>query len=115
MVDPNSARATHLILDGPWGVFLVGCVGGIVVEIGLLHKTKYQRPPDYLSSVYFWCVVSVMALTGGGLACFYGWPQEALLVLNIGASAPYFLQSLASATPRLARRTRGGGRRPRVG
>lgn len=95
---------THSIfLHGFWAVFGVGCCGGAVgnllniLEVGLTGVL-----PQYAKRPSFWFSLLVLAAIGGGLTVLYGYDEvQGVLALNIGASAPLILKSLASAVPKL--------------
>ena len=86
-------------LTSPWEVFLVGTVGGCLLE--LLHwyaLKRDERLPPYIRNPFYWVVSALMALTGGLLALLYfgGAKTEAITALHVGLSAPLMLQKFAS-------------------
>lgn len=107
MSPTDLSSTTSLVLHSPWQIFAVGCVGGFAGDAAAIWGARLSRPPDYVRSPYFWLCAIGMAIVGGGLAVLYGYPREAILVVNIGASAPLLMQSLASGVPRR--------REPRIG
>jgi len=94
-----------LALHSSWTVFIVGFCGGFLGEILGLYELRHTDPaslPKYLTSVFYWVMNILMASIGGGLALLYGFKDvNALLVVNIGASAPLIIKSLATNAPRL--------------
>lgn len=85
-----------MILNGIWQVFLVGCFGGIILEAVKWYGLRESANlPVYLKSTFYWGLTIIMILIGGGLAIFYGTANvDALLVINIGASAPVIISAL---------------------
>ncbi len=84
-----------------WALF-----GGFVAEfIGLFelrHKLTAELP-YWLRSKFYWASVIGMVCVGGVLALAYlrsGIPLNALLAINIGASAPLALRQAISSAPR---------------
>jgi len=89
-----------LILDGFWQVFTVGCLGGVIGDLVIIFEARRDRPPEYTKKKFYWLCVILMTLAGGVLTCFYGLHGvQAILALNIGASAPLILKSFATGTP----------------
>jgi len=92
-------------LHSAWTVFVVGFLGGFLGDILGLWELRHTDPaslPTYLRSKFYWAMNIVMASIGGGLALLYGFKDvNALLVVNIGASAPLIIKSLATNAPRL--------------
>jgi len=94
-----------LALHSAWTVFLVGFCGGFIGDILGLYELRHTDPsnlPKYLTSKFYWLMNIVMASLGGGLALLYGFTDvNAILVVNIGASAPLIIKSLAANAPRI--------------
>jgi len=94
-----------LALHGAFTVFVVGFAGGFLAEILALHELRHTAPsslPTYIKSKFYWVMNIIMACLGGGLALLYGFKEvNALLVVNIGASAPLIIKSLATNAPRI--------------
>ncbi len=91
------------LLEGfGWGVF-----GGFLAELLGLFKLRHEAPgtfPEWLKSPFYWGVTVVMILAGGGLVVAYLKSQftlNALLAVNIGASAPLILGTLISQVPKV--------------
>ena len=67
----------------------------------------YANINRYLKSPFYWIMSFMMAALGGGLATVYGFKEvQAIVVLNIGGSAPLIIKSLISgcappANPRI--------------
>jgi drug/metabolite transporter (DMT)-like permease len=90
-----------LEVDGFWMVFSVGCFGGILTETVKWFRIR-ESPnfPYYAKSPLYWILTLIMILCGGILTTFYGISKvNALLAVNIGASAPLIISLLASALP----------------
>jgi hypothetical protein len=93
-----------MFLHGAASVFFVGFLGGWLGELLALWELRHDPSslPKYLGSPYYWIMNVVMACLGGGLATLYGYKEvSAMLVVNIGASAPLILKSLATNAPRI--------------
>jgi hypothetical protein len=90
-----------LEVSGIWQVFALGLIGGSAAELVRWYKIRDSpNKPDYLKSAFYWMVTVMMILLGGGLAVVYGTENvNALLGINIGASAPLILTALASTIP----------------
>ena len=100
---------TFAILFGPLmlhsipAVFFFGFVGGLAgefINVYELRRSAPQELPKYLKSGFYWFISILMACAGGGLATLYGVDEmQALLVINIGASAPLIIRSFATVAP----------------
>lgn len=90
-----------------WTVFLVGCCGGLVGEVFKWYQLRESRNfPAYAGSPFYWLVTVAMIACGGLLALAYNIEKPtALLIGNIGLSAPLIIKSLAASAPKA--RTRG--------
>jgi hypothetical protein len=89
-------------ISGFLSIFLVGCFGGFIAELLKWYGVKDSGAwPTYLKSWLYWIITTLMILVGGVLAILYGiTPRNALLVVNIGASAPLIVASLARNMPK---------------
>jgi len=89
-----------MLLEKPLWIFVVGFVGGCLGEFLTIYELRKSDPgtlPRYLSSPFYWIMSLIMAAMGGGLATVYGFKEvQAIVVLNIGGSAPLIIKSLIS-------------------
>lgn len=108
-------------VSGWMQVFATGAFGGLLLEILRWWKLRESsRLPKYCKSPFYWSVTLAMILGGGVLAVLYGIDESrnALMVMNVGASAPALVGALAApgsvesdsrvtrrGEPRVARRT----------
>ena len=88
-------------VSGWLAIFLVGCLGGIVGEIGRWFELRTSpNLPDYAWHWAYWIITLAMILAGGLLAIAYGTDaKNAILVANIGLSAPLIIKGLAAVNP----------------
>jgi hypothetical protein len=85
--------------------FLFGCFGGLLA--GLLgwfelRRHALQDLPQWFKSPFYWAVTFLMVIAGGGLVIAYIRSDIALkpiLAINVGASAPLIVKTLASKLP----------------
>jgi hypothetical protein len=71
----------------------------MLVEIAGLFKLRQEAVPAYLRSPFYWCLTVAMVLAGGTVGWLHlqsGNDMQALLAVNIGASAPLIISSLVS-------------------
>lgn len=90
-----------MVLSGLVEVVLVGALGGGFAELLRWYSLR-ESPnlPTYASSPFYWLISGLMIFAGGALAALYGTENmNALLVTNIGASAPLIIKALAQTTP----------------
>ena len=98
----------RVTVQGVWAVFGVGCSGGVLAELARWYSLREAvRWPDYSRRARYWVVTALMMMAGGGLAVLYGvtQPQSAVLIANVGASAPLIIKALASVAPPAAPNT----------
>jgi hypothetical protein len=101
LLAPDQIDAGPVLLNGVRSVFLAGFVGGVLADILLLTEYRKAIPPEYIRSVFYWMMVLVLAVLGGGLTVLYGVHNvQGLLAVNLGASAPLTIKSFASAVPK---------------
>lgn len=82
--------------------FGCGVFGGALAELLGWFRLRQQAPPDFVKSPFYWLVTALMVLAGGGLVVIYvtsGFEIKPVLAVNIGASAPLLIASLAARLP----------------
>ncbi len=90
-----------MTISGFAAVFAVGCFGGAIGEVAKWFQLR-ESPnlPDYAKRPLYWIATIVMITFGGGLALLYGVEERsAILVANIGLSAPLIVKALAAVVP----------------
>jgi hypothetical protein len=84
-----------------WGV-----VGGFCSEILSLYRVRYSEEiPKYIKSIFYWVVTVFRILCGGLLVVAYIRSEvilNAILSINVGASAPLAIGALISNTPKIS-------------
>lgn len=84
-----------------WALF-----GGLVAEFLGVFELRHKVPADlpyWLRSKFYWSTVVGMIVVGGILALAYlrsGMQLNALLAINVGASAPLVLRQAISNVPK---------------
>jgi hypothetical protein len=88
-------------IAGFWLTFLVGCFGGIMGEaLNWYARRNSPRIAAYLRGARYWVTTIVMILIGGVLATLYGVEEKsAILVAQIGLTAPLIIKALAQIPP----------------
>jgi len=87
----------------PLGGFFWGVFGGVLVELLAWYKDR-STPSQSLPWQKYWIATSLMILAGGGLVCMYMQSDvklNAIICVNIGASAPLIIGALAGSAPRI--------------
>lgn len=85
--------------------FFWGVCGGILAELLGLFKIRRESPnalPAWIKSPFYWAITVLMILAGGGLVIIYlrsGVSLQAIVAVNLGASAPLLIGSLVAQTP----------------
>ncbi len=85
-------------ISGAGPIFLFGCLGGIAIELLRWWKLRESIEfPIYARKWTYWCLTIAMILAGGLIAVAYGTdPKSALLAMNLGASTPAIIGTLAA-------------------
>lgn len=85
-------------ISGFGQVFLAGAFGGLLIEILRWWKLREAAElPAYRTSAFYWSITLAMICVGGILATLYGVEnRSALMVVNLGASAPALIGALSS-------------------
>jgi hypothetical protein len=79
-----------------WTLTAAGFVGGILPDILRLLNNRYDGPPAYLRSWFFWLCFVVLGLLGAGLVYWLG-AANIETALSIGFTGPEILRRLLSA------------------
>jgi hypothetical protein len=88
--------------------FIWGVVGGVLAELIGLFRLRTLSPqdfPDWLKTPFYRVITVVMILAGGILVVAYLRSDvkiNAIIAINLGASAPLLLGSLVSQTPQIS-------------
>ncbi len=91
-------RLLELII---WGLF-----GGLLAELAGLFEISRTAPDDrpyWVRSPFYWIVAAVKVLAGGIVVLAYdrsGMSLNAIVAMNVGASAPLALKTVSGAIPR---------------
>ncbi len=87
----------------------IGACGGLVPILLTVYQwartPKSQRPSSPFTDLGFWVLCVLLPLMGFfvvGLYEYFGTQVKGLLAFQVGATAPAFLQQLASASPPIA-------------
>ena len=90
-------------LSDPTMAFLLGVFGGFLAELGRWWKIR-EGPnfPNYIKTIFYWIITILMIIAGGGLAYVYMLMGDlnAILAVNVGASAPLIISGLANTPPK---------------
>lgn len=95
------------MIDPGWWPEAVGWAlfGGLMAEFVGIFELRHRVSndlPHWFRSTFYWLTVVGMVLAGGFLALAYlrsGMSLNALLAMNVGASAPLALRQVVSAAP----------------
>ena len=89
----------------PFETFLWGLFGGIGAEVSVVFSLRHRGPKEYpywLTSWTYYMVSGAMVIIGGLVAVAYarsGTTLNAILALQIGASAPLIFRKLSETIP----------------
>ncbi|HBL04556.1 MAG TPA: hypothetical protein DDZ61_18545 [Aeromonas salmonicida] len=88
--------------------FIWGVVGGLLPETLALYKLRHAKKgekPDWLSSLFYWCVTIVMICLGGLTALVYqkvGVNINELAALHLGAATPLIISNFEKKKPQIS-------------
>jgi hypothetical protein len=101
-------------ISGAGPIFLFGCLGGIAIELLRWWKLRESIEfPVYARKWTYWFLTIAMILAGGLIAVAYGTdPKSALLAMNLGASTPAIIGTLAAQSKTGANERSFSGPRP---
>ncbi len=90
-------------VNGFWLVFGLGFLGGLIAEVFGWYKLRTSpNLPAYSKSLIYWGITLLFIIIGGLLASLYGTTNvNAILAVNIGASAPLLIAALLGTAPKL--------------
>ena len=89
----------------PVETFIWGFFGGLGAEVSVVFALRHRGPKEYphwLKSWTYYIVSFVMVIVGGGIAVAYaqsGTTLNAILAIQIGASAPLIFRKLSETIP----------------
>lgn len=89
-------------LTDPMVIFALGLFGGMAVEALKWYKLRESvNFPKYRKSLFYWAITIVFIVIGGVLAWAYSivGSINALLAINVGASAPLIITGFAKTPP----------------
>lgn len=95
-----------MVIAGILPTFIVGIIGGAMGEaLNWYVRRESPRLPQYLKGVRYWITTIVMIIVGGILAVLYGIEEKsAILVANVGLTAPLIIKALAQIPPQATNR-----------
>jgi hypothetical protein len=77
-------------------IFGLGCLGGLMPDILRLIRGRYDGAPKYLQTGFFWAMLIILALLGGGVAV--GLAADSVKeALTFGFTAPEVISRLFGA------------------
>ncbi len=86
-----------------WGCF-GGLLGNLIRLVQVANTPKQQRPP-IVSDPWYHLQVVILAIMGGVFVLMYhvsGVQLNAILSVNVGASAPIIAQNFLASVPKLS-------------
>ena len=85
-------------ISGSLQIFLFGCLGGSLIELLRWWKLRESLEfPNYCKKPAYWCLTLAMITAGGLIAVAYGTgTTKAILAMNLGASTPAIIGTLAT-------------------
>jgi len=88
-------------IKGFWPVAGAGAFGGLIVELYRWWLVRESGAfPAYARTTFYWVVTITMVLAGAIITVLYGYrSQNAILAVNIGASAPALVSAFTKPPP----------------
>lgn len=85
-------------VSGAQVTFLFGCAGGLALELLRWWKLRESDQfPEFSKRWIYWALTIAMIIMGGLIAVAYGTDStNAVLAMNLGASAPAIIGALAT-------------------
>jgi hypothetical protein len=85
-------------ISGAALIFVFGCLGGAAIELLRWWKLREGLElPAYARKPAYWFLTIAMIIVGGLIAMAYGTGKtNAILAMNLGASAPAIIGALAT-------------------
>ena len=89
----------------PVETFVWGLFGGIGAEVSVIFALRHRAAKEYpywLKTYTYYLVAAVMSIVGGVIAVAYaqsGTTLNAILAIQIGASAPLIFRKLSETIP----------------
>jgi hypothetical protein len=78
----------------PWYEILAwGCAGGVIPDVLRIIAARYDGPPTYLSSAFFWVSLVLLIIVGGATAWLVQ-PKDIVSALAVGFAAPEIISKL---------------------
>jgi len=73
----------------------LSCLGGVLPDVLRIIAARYEGPPKYLKSGFFWLSLVVLVALAGGTALLLS-PKDAVGALAVGFGAPEIISKLLS-------------------
>ena len=80
-------------------LFALGAAGALVPDLLKFINGRFEDPPPWIWSLYYWVAALLLALLGGVVACA-SQPDRVIDALAIGYAAPTIVASLLGKLPK---------------